>query len=391
MTTIHGFADDGFGPVADAFTENFRLGTELGAACTVYHRGRLVADLHAGVADARTGRKWTSDTLTVGFSVGKGLIALCAYLAHQRGLLNFDAPVSTVWPEFAAHGKQDTLIRDLFSHRAGLMALDADLTLSQVGQWTPVIRAIEAQKPLWTPGSEFAYHALTYGWLTAEVLRRVTGLRPGALLAEYLAVPLAIDAWIGLPESQEHRVAHMQRPQSTTSDPLYLAFLEMASTMPPVVRSMTLGGALPALMIDDSASDFNSRAVHAIEVPAANVILSAQALAKMYAAAVSQVDGPRLLDEASITDALTVRSAGEGWSGALTQPGIRFSTGFMVNGIPYRPLLSDSSFGHDGASGSMGYADASAEIGFGYVNNQAGGFSDERANMLTAALRRCLG
>ena len=136
-------------------------------------------------------------------------MALCGYLAQQRGLLDFDAPVATVWPEFAANGKGDIVIRDVFAHRAGLMALDADLTLDDVLAWEPVIRAIEAQRPLWTPGTAFAYHALTFGWLTGEILRRATGKMPGALLADYLTDALGVNAWIGLPADQEHRVARM--------------------------------------------------------------------------------------------------------------------------------------------------------------------------------------
>ncbi|MET0698844.1 MAG: serine hydrolase domain-containing protein [Mycobacterium sp.] len=392
MTNIHGDADDGFGPVVDAFAANFDAGAEAGAACAVYHRGRLVADLHAGVADTTTGAPWTADTLTVGFSVTKGLMALCGYLAHQRGLLDFDAPVTSVWPEFAANGKQDTMIRDLFSHRSGLMALDRDLSLDDVAAWTPVIQAIEEQRPLWAPGTAFAYHALTYGWLTGEVLRRVTGMHPGQLVRDYLTGPLSARAWIGLPAEQERHVARMH-PAPPSTDPRDVEFIQKAMAIRPVVRSMTLGGAFPAALVgDDDAPGMNSPRVHAMEVPAANGIFDARALAKIYAAAVSEVDGaPALLSDDSVVDALRVRSSDDPWPGALIGPESRFSTGFMINGIPTRPLLSDASFGHDGASGSLGFADAEHAIGFGYLNNQMAGITDDRANSLTAALRRCVG
>jgi CubicO group peptidase (beta-lactamase class C family) len=390
MTTIHGFADTGFGPVADAFRANFDLGDETGAACAVYQHGRLVVDLHAGLADKRTGRVWTDDTLVLGFSVSKGLMALCGYLAHQRGLLDFDAKVSTVWPEFGENGKQETRIRDLFSHRAGLIAVKQNLTIDDVAGWTPVVHAIEQQRPLWRPGTTYAYHALTYGWLTGEVLRRVTGMRPGQLVAEYLTTPIGADAWIGLPDEQEHRVARME-PHPRTIRWRMMTRIEAALGRLPAVRATTLGAAFPVRMVDGSPSDFNSRAVRAMEIPAANAILSARALAKIYAAAVSGIDGPKLLTDASIADALTVRSAGRSWRGTLTPPGVRFSTGFITNGIPYRPLLSDTSFGHDGASGSLGFADAAAEIGFAYLNNQMAGIKDQRASRLSMALRRSVG
>ncbi|MEU0495033.1 serine hydrolase domain-containing protein [Mycobacterium sp. NPDC006124] len=391
-TDVSGFADEGFGPVADAFADNFRRGSEMGAACAVHHDGRLVVDVYGGVADATTGRRWTADTLTVGFSVTKGLMALCGYLAQQRGLLGFDAPVASVWPEFAAEGKQDIVIRDVFAHRAGLMALDADLTLDDVLAWDPVIRAIEAQRPLWTPGTAFAYHPLTFGWLTGEILRRTTGMMPGALLSAYLTEPLGVDAWIGVPSGIEHRVARMHAPRSRLlrtgyrAMPAILRRIGKASA----VRAVTLGSAFPFSLIDGCAGDFNTSAVHTAQIPAANGILDARALATMYASAVAPITGEPLLSAASIADAVTVRSAGDGWSGALSPPGIRFSTGFLVDGIPFRPLLSASSFGHDGASGSLGFADADSGTGFGYVNNLIAP-RDHRANDLTAALRRCLG
>lgn len=395
MTTVNafpGFADEGFGPVADAFTDNFRRGSEIGASCAVYHRGRLVVDLHGGLADASSGRPWTADTLTIGFSVSKGLMTLCAYLAQQRGLLDFDAPVAAVWPEFAANGKGDIVIRDVFAHRAGLMALDADLTLADVLAWEPVIRAIEAQRPLWTPGTAFAYHALTFGWLTGEILRRATGTMPGALLADYLTDGLGVDAWIGLPAEQDHRVARMHAPRSRWRRRAYRVLPAILRRVGKgsAVQAMTMGSAFPFSLIDGVAGDFNTPAVRAAQIPAANAVLDARALARIYGAAVAPMTGAPLLTADSLADAVTVRSAGDGWRSAVNAPGMRFSTGFLVNGIPHRPLLSDSSFGHDGASGSLGFADADSQIGFGYVNNLIGGGHDQRANDLTAALRRCL-
>ncbi|MGH7290613.1 MAG: serine hydrolase domain-containing protein [Myxococcota bacterium] len=392
VSTFPGFAVEGFGPVADAFVDNFRRGAEMGASCAVYHRGRLVVDLYGGTADAATRRPWTADTVTIGFSVSKGLMALCGYLAQQRGLLDFDAPVATLWPEFAQNGKQDIVIRDVFAHRAGLMALDADLSLADVLAWDPVIRAIEAQRPLWTPGTAFAYHALTFGWLTGEILRRATGHLPGALLTDYLTDPLGVDAWFGLPADQEHRVARMHAPRSRVLRTGYRVLPRILRSIgrSAAVRAVTMGSAFPFSMIDGCAGDFNTPAVRAAQIPAANAILDARALAAIYGAAVSPVTGAPLLTGTSMADATVLRSAGDGWHIALTPPGVRFSTGFLVNGIPYRPLLSDSSFGHDGASGSLGFADADSQTGFGYVNNLFGGGRDRRANDLTAALRRCL-
>ncbi|HEX7301497.1 serine hydrolase domain-containing protein [Lentzea sp.] len=390
MTEIHGFADEGYGPVADTFRDNFERGAETGAALAIYRDGRLVVDLHGGVRDSTTGQPWTADTVAVGFSATKGLLAIIGYLAQQRGLLDHDAPVTCLWPEYGAHGKEDTTIRDVFAHRAGVVALDADLTFQDLCRWTSVVAAIESQRPQWEPGSDFGYHALTYGWMVGEILRRATGLRPRELLAEYLTTPLAADAWIGLPAHATHRVARID-PAPGLARAEAVARIEAELSGSPFVRSVTMSGALPARFLDDDRTDFNSPALHTAEIPAANGIMSAAALAKIYAAAVSTVDGqPRLLTDRSIADALVPRSSGKGWSGVVTPRGIRYSTGFLVNGYPGRPLLSDHSFGHDGVNGGLGFADSEAGIGFGYVNNQLADPTDQRANLLTAALRRSL-
>jgi len=395
MTTdrIQGSVEPGFGPVADAFRHNFDSGTETGAACVVYVEGRRVVDLYGGLADRERGIAWGPDTVAVSFSVTKGLMALCAYLAHQRGLLDFDAAVVTIWPEFGANGKQDITIRQLFAHRAGLMALDTDLSFADVLAWEPVIRAIEAQAPLWVPGTAYAYHALTYGWLTGEVLRRVTGLMPGRLVADYLAAPLHADLWIGAPADIDDRTARLYRAKS----PVFRAFWRLLpyalrlTGRTSSVRAITLGGAFPFEFFDGGASDFNGVGARRAQIPAANGILSARALAKVYAAAVSQVDGTGpLLTPDSITDATTVRSAGDGWDRGVNAEGSRFSTGFLLDGLPNQPMLSQSSFGHDGASGSIGFADADRKVGFGYLTNQFGGRGDRRSRRLNAALRRSL-
>jgi CubicO group peptidase (beta-lactamase class C family) len=166
---VHGGVEDGFGPVADAFAENFAARSEVGAACAVYRDGLKIVDLWAGSASRVT--RWTRRTPVPVLSVSKGLIAIAAYRAHQRGQLDFDAPVTRYWPEYGTAGKANTTVRDLFSHRAGLPAPAARLTLVDLDAWTPVIDALQSQAPLWIPGTTFAYHALTFGWLTGEVLR----------------------------------------------------------------------------------------------------------------------------------------------------------------------------------------------------------------------------
>ncbi|HEX9530315.1 MAG TPA: serine hydrolase domain-containing protein, partial [Acidimicrobiales bacterium] len=209
MPEVLGHVDDGWGKVADAFRSNLE-DHDLGAAFCAEVGGRRVVDVWGGVADARTGRPWQEDTIAVVFSVTKGAVAICANRLVERGELDLDEPVATYWPEFAAHGKGAIPVRWLLTHQAGLPVVDVPLTVQDVCAWYPVIRALEAQRPLWEPGSRHAYHAHTFGFLVGEVVRRAHGRTVGAMFAGDVARPLGLSAWIGLPEGEEDRVAHLR-------------------------------------------------------------------------------------------------------------------------------------------------------------------------------------
>lgn len=350
----------------------------VGAACAVYVDGRQVVDLWAGLADPVTGRAWERDTLALVFSVTKGLMAILAHRIAESGRLDLDAPVADYWPEFDQAGKADVTVRALLSHRAGLMAVDRDLTLEQALAWTPVIEALQEQAPLWPPGSAWEYHSLTYGWLVGEVLRRVTGQRPGPLWRSEVAEPLGLDVWIGLPDEHAPRVA-LKSPAA-------------APAVPPDdpdgihLRSITLGSAF----VGDSsiAAGLNDRRVYAGEVPGAAGIGTARSLAKAYAATVTEVDGVRVLRPDTARRAAEVQSEGPRWRGFGTDHP-RFGSGFIIS-FPERPLLGPSSFGHDGAGGELAFADLDSKVGLGYINNQLGGAGDPRANRLVESLRTCL-
>lgn len=210
MEQYHGGADERFGAVADVFARNFAEFPELGAAVTVFVEGRKVVDLWGGVADERTGRAWEQDTIVPVFSVAKALVGVSAHLLAQEGRLDLDAPVSRYWPEFAQHGKETITTRMVLGHRAGVPALDPVLSFEEIAGWSPVIRAIEEQKPLWEPGTAYEYHGHVLGFLVGEVIRRITGL-PRARTSAVRSVtrsgcgpgsacpPTSRDAWPGSP------------------------------------------------------------------------------------------------------------------------------------------------------------------------------------------------
>lgn len=215
MTTINGVVAAGFEPVREAFAANFARHGDIGAAVCVYQDGRPVVDLWGGTADADTGRPWTRDTLQLVYSATKGATASAAHLLAQRGALDLDAPVATYWPEFAANGKADIPVRWLLSHQAGVVALDQPVPLAEALAWQPMVAALAAQRPQWTPGTAHGYHGRTWGWLVGEVIRRVSGRTPGRFFADEIAAPLGLDFFIGLPTSERDRVSRMvyQQPE----------------------------------------------------------------------------------------------------------------------------------------------------------------------------------
>jgi len=400
--------EQGWGKVADAFRANFEGDPgEVGAACSVYVGGRPVVNLWGGLADRDADRPWREDTIVQVASTTKGATAICAHILAQRGQLDLDAPVVEYWPEFGAAGKEGILVRWLLSHQAGLPVVDGPLTFEQACAWAPVIRALEAQRPLWQPGTQHVYHAMTYGFLVGEVVRRITGKSLGTFFAEEVAGPLGLSAWIGLPETEEPRLARIENAAPFSVEDLIAGMIKAtgldADTVTAWVESMwspdavqmhagALGGAL-----DPSTGYFATRAWRAAEFPAANMIADARSLARMYAATVSDVNGVRLLDPATVARATAVQTDKTRMYGlpqGLDIPADRsfyMSLGFGRACRP-TPLVGPGSFGHPGSGGSIAFADPDAGVGFGYVTNLWYFPPDDpRAASLAEAVLSCLG
>ncbi len=384
----NGHVESGFEPVKEAFEANFTERGDIGAAFCLYAGGRKVVDVWGGVADHKTGRPWSEDTLTLVYSTTKGVAAICAHLMAERSELDLDAPVVEYWPEYGVEGKAATTVRNLLAHRAGLPALEPRLTPEQALAWDPAVEALAAQRPLWEPGTRHGYHAMTFGWLVGEVARRAVGRSLGRYLADEVAGPLGLDLHIGLPETEEGRVSRL-RP----SPPPRLGQAELAAMAPERIeqlRAMASPTSLTsrALNVTEPPLNFNQRAVHAAELPAANGIATARSLAKLYASTVGEVEGIRLLRAQTVESATVERSAGPD---AVLVLDNRFGSGFFLPS-PFSPLLGPRSFGHSGAGGSLAFADPDAGIGFAYVMNQMQQnlAADPRPAALIDALRRCL-
>jgi CubicO group peptidase (beta-lactamase class C family) len=398
VTDIGGSVEPGFEAVADAFAANFSQHGEVGAATAAYVGGRKVVDLWGGVADRAAGTPYTEDTLQLVFSTTKGATAACAHLLAQRGALDLDAPVAEYWPEFKAAGKADIPVRWLLCHKAGLPYVDATLTLEETLAWEPVIRALEAQPPVWEPGTEHGYHATTYGWLVGEVVRRITGKSLGTFFQDEVATPLDLEFWIGLPDAEQHRVAPLLQwavlgggtgAEAMARDP------ELAELLDQFMGPNTLLGrslTAPSGAIADAEGGFNNPAVRAAEIPAANGVTNARSVARMYAGLTGTVEGGPampLLDAAQVAIASERQTFGPDKCLYIETS---FGLGYFV-ASPTTLYGGAKAFGHTGAGGSVGFADPEHGIGFGYVMNKMGMTlsGDPRSNGLIRALYAAIG
>jgi CubicO group peptidase (beta-lactamase class C family) len=362
---IDGWTAPGYEGVRDVFEKNFADGKEVGAAFAAYADGQLVVDLWGGVADETIGAPWTRDTVIVVFSTTKGATAVCANRLVDEGRLDPDAPVVEYWPEFGQAGKEGIPVHHLLTHRAGLPWVDEPLSLEQALAWDPMIAAIERQSPVWEPGTKHGYHAVTYGYLVGEVVRRITGRSIGTYFREEIADPLGLDFWIGLPEAHEPRVAPLiggiDSDGGTLDEDARAALAEFIGPQSTLGRALTAGGPFA------ESGVFNTRAVHAAEVPAAGGIGDARSVARMYAACIGEVDGIRLLGADTVAAASTQHT--EGPDVVILDLDLQFGLGFFVPSTLLQ-LGGPRSFGHFGMGGSAGWADPEAGLAFGYVMNR---------------------
>ncbi|NJP99786.1 serine hydrolase domain-containing protein [Streptomyces zingiberis] len=387
VVDVHGTVADGFEPVREAFVRNFQERGERGAAVAVHRDGEKVVDLWAGTSGPDTDEPWTEGTAQLVRSVTKGIVAAVPLLLQQRGQLDLDAPLSTYWPEAKAAGKERLLVRQVLSHRAGLPALDTPLTPAEALDGVSAPRALAAQTPAWEPGTAHGYHAMTYGWLLAELVLRATGRTVGRWIAEEIAGPLGLELWLGLPAAERHRVG---RIGPVTAPPPPAAAGLRVRAKPSVTAAWEDPGSLTrrafAAVAPPPAE--NAPDYQAAEVPASGGIATARALSRFYAALIGPVaGGRRLFAPATLTQARTEESAGPD---RVLVVNTRFGPGHMLHG-PSCPLLSRGSFGHPGRGGSLAFADPEAGIGFGYVTcgMQRNVTADPRAQALVRALRSC--
>ena len=369
--SIHGQCDPRFKAVRQIFAENLESGNDLGAGVAFTLHGEPVVDLWGGFLDLEHTQPWARDTLVNLYSTTKGMTAICAHQLIERGQLDVDAPVAEYWPEFAAAGKASIPVRQLLCHQAGLPAIRKPLETSVLYDWEALTAALAEQEPWWEPGTRHGYHALTFGHLVGEVIRRVSGQSVGQFFRENVAQPLDADFQIGLPDKDHARTSTLHGrliggdPKASGSEipePLKAFMRDMADP-----TTMT-GGAFNNPRIPPDA--VNSAEWRRAEIPAANGHGTARSLARIYGALAcgGEVDGVRILDGKSIDRAIEVQA--DGPDAVLGGMPMRFGLGFMLRS-PIMPLSPNPrAFGHPGAGGSIGMADPDAGVGFGYTPNK---------------------
>jgi CubicO group peptidase (beta-lactamase class C family) len=367
---VSGFTDSKFQAAADAFQKNFDTGADLGASFCATIEGEVVVDLWGGWADAEKTRPWEKDTIVNVYSTTKTMTALTALLLADRGLIDFNAPVARYWPEFAAAGKEGVKVSHLMSHSSGLSGWKEKVTVEDIYDWDKACALLAAQAPFWTPGTASGYHALTQGNLVGEVIRRVTGKSVGTVFREEIAEPLGADFHIGLPASEDHRVADLVPPPPAPPPEQPLSELTLNIFTNPPINPM----------------DTRTRAWRAAEIPAAGGHGNARSIAQIHAILANGgvAKGRRFMSEAGARKALEPQI--EGTDLVLGLPA-RFGLGFGLYG-DLVPMKNKNSIFWGGYGGSLIIIDMDARTTFGYAMNKMGSgtVGDARSLDIIAAM-----
>lgn len=379
---IHGFTAPGFERVRDVFARNFTDDIEVGASFSAVLDGETVVDLWGGYQDRACTRPWAADTLVNVYSTTKGLGAIAFATLLDDGLLGYEMPVRTFWPELRA-ARDGLTVGQLLSHQAGLCGLREPVSVADLYDWAGMIHRLEREAPHWVPGQGAGYHAILWGYFPGELVRRLTGASLGKRLAERVAGPLGADVWLGLPPDQHDRVADLIGPNHARRQPdlSTLAGLRLPPLYPLALQNPSVR----------PWQDACSAAWRSAEIAAANAQASARGIARIYGAVArgGELGGVRILSPEAIR-ALTVQEVGDQDDLVLGRP-MRRARGVMLNTLgQYGP--NPDSFGHAGAGGSVGFADPAARLGVGYAMNQMqpGIETDTRGGRLIAAVYSCM-
>lgn len=387
--TISGTCDAQFTGVLAEFRRNFDERKEAGASVAITLGGRTVVDLWGGTAKPGSGegaaKSWGRDTVSIVYSCTKAATALCLHMLVDQGKVSYDTLVGDIWPEFASGGKEATTVGMMLAHTSPVPHVAEPIRKGGLADWDYMTARVAAEPAHWEPGTRQGYHGVTYAWTVGQLVRLISGMPLGQYFQENVAGPLGLDFHIGLPESEEPRVAPMI-PADPSEVNFGSAFFRAATTQP---------GSLPNLFLTNlGGADFNSREIHAAEIGSANGITNARGLAGMYAPLAN--GGGALVSETRVHRMGRVCAATHS-DAVLCQP-MRFAMGFMVSTDNRSTggdslILGESAFGHVGMGGSVGFADPAQGLSMGYTMNRmgAGILVGPRGQSLIDAAYRALG
>jgi len=341
--------------VQDAIDQLVESGAETGLQVAVYKDGELIVDAVAGVADPATGRPVTSDTPFYSASTGKGVTATVAHVLAERGVIGYDTRIVELWPEFGVHGKENATVRHALTHSVGVPAVPADTTPEDLANWQKMVDVIAASEPWWEPGTKTGYHALTFGYIVGEIVRRATGKRISTVLREDVAGPLGVadELFLGVPESALDRRAVLEDAPGAD---------QMLAFLPPDFP--LLKAAPPAVM--PSAAFGNRADVLTADIPAGGT-MSARSVARMYAALLGEVDGVRLVSSDRLREISSLATTG---FDEMTTGPATWSLGYSIGRPGSSPEDSPTVFGMVGMGGSAAYADTATGITFALTKNK---------------------
>jgi CubicO group peptidase (beta-lactamase class C family) len=355
---IQGYCDPRFSAAREAFKNNFDSGMELGASFTATIEGKFVVDIWGGYADKAQTRPWERDTIVNVYSTTKVMTAICALILIDRGQLDPDAPVAKYWPEFAQAGKDKIPVSYLLSHQSGVAGLDEPVSIEAIYDWNRMIDLLAKQKPWWEPGKYCGYHALTFGYLIGELIRRITGKSLGNFFRDEIAVPLGADFQIGFSAEHDYRVAELiPAPVLKPGDPGYSEMIPGSM----VYKAMT-NPVIPVTAV-------MGRAYRSAEIPAINGHGNAHSVARVAAAIAcgGELDGVHLMDTATISKALEEQIYSKD---LLLDVPRRYGLGFGLNCKEIQMSPNPRTLWWGGMGGSKMVMDLDAKLSWGYVMNK---------------------
>jgi CubicO group peptidase (beta-lactamase class C family) len=373
---LQGYCSPQFEAAGRVFQNNFPEFGELGASCCVYVEGEAVVDIWGGWADVAKTKPWQEDTLSGFYSVGKSFTALCALRAADQHGFELDAPLADVWPEYGQNGKQQTTLRHLLTHRAGMPAIRKPLPDEALFDWALLVNTLAEQAPYWQPGTEHGYHTNTMGLLVGEFVRRISGLPVDQYFQQQIAQPLGADTHFGLSDEDLKRAAEISWPaQEQAAQPASAAYpasteetpVEQSPEVIEHIQMMKSAYSNPSGI--SSLGVYNTDGWRQTVAPSANGFGTAKGIARIYNALAhgGTINGYEVIKQSRLEEARKIQCEG---LDRILRRDIRWGLGFQLT-HPNRPMgPNPNSFGHFGNGGSLGFADPDKKLAFGYTLNR---------------------